>query len=372
MEMKNLIDRISTLYMVSFVLLCLVSCGTDDNEKTWGETKIYMPQAAILSGGMDNNYYVPLSGSSTQNYIIDEETNTMKIALGVYRSGLQKLEAYSVKVFVDEDATNQTVANSVSVAAVLPADVYSLPDEIHVPQGEREATFFLSIDMDKLIESFENQNLARIVLVVGIKDPSRYELNEELSKTTIMISAPTFLPVPPIVKGGNFSPGSEAFWTIKNLDDGSGEYDDSFASIVDDALKISFGSNPVNTNIAYYQPIELTAGVKYKFSADFNSAGGVSSGRFFFCISQREPQEGEYFEESWGMYAMTDSWTGNGLKNPLSGKMPEICGWPDNGMERNGEFTPTATGRYYFIIGAISWNSILESIIIDNILIEEL
>ena len=370
MEMKNLINRVSALCIVSLALLCLGSCGIDDNEKNWGATKIYMPQAAIVNGGMDNFYYVPLSSSPTQNYIIDEETNTLKIALWVYRSGLHELEAYSVKVYVDHDATNQAVSNSLSAAAVLPANVYSLPEEIHVPQGEREATFFLSIDMDKLIESFENQNPARIVLVVGIKDPSKYELNEALSKTTIMISGPTFLPVPPIIKGGDFSSGSEQFWTKIRLD--SEVYDESFTSIVDGALKLSFGPNPVNANVGFYQPIELTAGVTYKFSADFNSAGGVSSGRFFFCISQREPQEGEYYEENWGMYAMTDSWTSRNLQSPLSGKMPENCGWPDNGMARNGEFTPTVTGQYYFIISAVTWGSVLESIIIDNILIEEL
>lgn len=369
--MKNLINRVSALCIVSLALLCvLVSCEIDDSEKNWGATKIYMPQAAIVNGGMDNLYYVPFSGSPTQNYIIDEETNTLNIALGVYRSGLHELEAYSVKVFVDDDATNEAVSNSASAAAVLPADVYSLPEEIHVPHGEREATFFLSIDLDKLIDSFEGQNPARIVLTVGIKDPSRYELNESLSKTTIMISGPTFLPVPPIIRGGDFSPGSEQYWTKIRLE--SPQYDESFASIVDGALKLSFGPDPINANVGVYQPIELTAGVTYKFSADFNSAGGVSSGMFFFSISQREPQEGEYFEPDWGMYALTDSWTSRNLQAPLSGVMPEISGWPDNGMARNGEFTPTASGQYYFVIGMVTWNSILESIVIDNIVIEEL
>src|SRR5574344_1220250 len=106
-KMKKLTDCISALFMVLLALLCLVSCEIDDNKKAWGEAKIYMPQSSMLSAGRDNNYYVPLSNASTQNYIIDEETNTLKIALGVYRSGLQKLDSYSVKVFVDTDATNE-------------------------------------------------------------------------------------------------------------------------------------------------------------------------------------------------------------------------------------------------------------------------
>lgn len=171
---------------------------------------------------------------------------------------------------------------------------------------------------------------------------------------------------PPIIQGGDFSEGSEEFWTKVRLQ--SQAYEESYMTIDDGVLAISF---PENTNIGFYQPIELKAGATYKFSADFESAGGCTSGRFFFCISQREPYEGEYFEEDWGMYAMTDAWagasSGRNLKDPLSGVMPEISGGVGNDMARNGEFTPTTSGQYYFVIAAATWSGVIESITVDNI-----
>lgn len=171
-----------------------------------------------------------------------------------------------------------------------------------------------------------------------------------------------------IIKGGDFSEGSEVHWTKVRLL--SENYDESYMTIANGVMKISF---PQNTNIGYYQPIQLKAGATYKFSADFVSDGGCTSGRFFFSISQREPYEGEYFEEEWGMYAMTDSWTGSStgrnLKDPLSGSMPEICGWPDKGMNRNGEFVPEKSGTYYFVVAAVTWSGEISRIEVDNILI---
>ena len=186
-----------------------------------------------------------------------------------------------------------------------------------------------------------------------------------------------------IVKGGDFSPGSERYWTKVRLLSNNEVYDESYMTIDDGNLNISF---PENTYIAYYQTIELVAGVNYKFSADFTSTGGCESGRFYFCITDREPEELKDFSEEWGMFAQIDSWGGTrNLKNPVSGKMPQVATWADNGKEggyelckwvnnaaRDGEFAPTVSGEYYFIIAAVTWNGVIDSIVIDNIVIEEL
>lgn len=186
-----------------------------------------------------------------------------------------------------------------------------------------------------------------------------------------------------IVKGGDFSPGSERYWTKVRLLSNNEVYDESYMTIDDGSLNISF---PENTYVAYYQTIELVAGVNYKFSADFTSAGGCESGRFYFCITDREPEELKDFSEEWGMFAQIDSWGGTrNLKNPVSGKMPQVATWADNGKEggyelckwvnnaaRDGEFAPTVSGEYYFIIAAVTWSGVIDSIVIDNVLIEEL
>lgn len=172
--------------------LIISSCEKDDNEKEWGYAKVYMPQAAMLNGGLSsNNYPVPLNNNaSTNNYKLDEANNILYVYLGVYRSGLQKLQTYSVQVVADNVATTAYVSGN-SNRAILPNDAYTLPNLVTVPDGEREANFYLTVDLNKLGEDFSTKN---IVLVVGISNPSNYELNESLSKTTVIIDGSFFLP----------------------------------------------------------------------------------------------------------------------------------------------------------------------------------
>lgn len=180
------------LFCLIFTAVNMISCDEDDNNKEWGYAKIYMPQASILNGGLSNNDYpVPLNNNaSTKNYKLDEANKILYVYLGVYRSGLQKLESYSVQVAPDNAATVAYVAGN-SARAVLPSDAYTLPDIVTVPNGKRETTFYLTVDLSKLEADFSSKN---IVLVVEISNPSKYELNESLSKTTVIINGSFFLP----------------------------------------------------------------------------------------------------------------------------------------------------------------------------------
>ena len=189
--MKNKWNIIPVLF--GFILasaLFFSSCEEDDNKKEWGYSLIYMPQASILNGGLVNNDYpVPLNNNAaTKNYELDETGKILKIYLGVYRAGLEKLESYSVQIAVDAAAT--AAAATASNRVVLPEGSYTLPAQITVPKGEREANFLLTVDLNKLDESYATR---RIVLVVGISNPTRYELNEDLSKTTVVIDGSVFL-----------------------------------------------------------------------------------------------------------------------------------------------------------------------------------
>lgn len=190
--MKYQLNKIPMLCCFILATVIMLSCEEDDNEKEWGFAKIYMPQASILNGGLSNNNYpVPLNNNaSTKNYKLDEANKILYVYLGVYRSGLQKLESYSVQVAADNEATAAYVAGN-STRAVLPSDAYTLPDIVTVPNGERETTFYLTVDLEKLGTDFSSKS---IVLVVGISNPSKYELNESLSKTTVIIDGSFFLP----------------------------------------------------------------------------------------------------------------------------------------------------------------------------------
>ena len=89
----KIMKRIKRNIIFSIILLTVIvyiSCIKGDNQKAWGISKIYMPQASILDGGMTNNYPVPLN-NGINNYLLDTVKNTIDIDLGVYRSGLEAL-----------------------------------------------------------------------------------------------------------------------------------------------------------------------------------------------------------------------------------------------------------------------------------------
>lgn len=355
------------------LLICfsvsLSSCGKEDNEQEWGDAKVYMPQAAILNGGLDNNYPVPLNNNaSTENYTIDESTNTLRIVLGVYRSGLQKLESFSVAVGVDQAATIAALPN-IARGVELPADVYSLPTETEVKDGERESIFYLSVDLNKLIADHPGYARNKMVLVVGLSNPSKYELNENLAKTTVIIDGASFMPAPKIVQGGDFESGREQYWTFFNV---VGDLPASAAVIQDGVLTFDYGTAPTRGEICYYTAIELAQGVNYKFSCDFFSTGGaaVNNCRFYMAVSPNLPVADVSYKYAEGSacYSFLDAW--NGLANPVNGTLPQNGGWQGGIDKSTGIFTSNFSGTGYVVIGVASWGSPIGRIIIDNVVIE--
>lgn len=163
---------------LSAVCVFLSSCDKPDSDKIWGNTYVYMPQATY------DPYVVPNSGHIEQNnlnYSVDEENGILNIFLGVYRSGLQPLEEYSVNIDVENTAIKGT--------SLLPAANYDLPVDVTCPAGKRDATFYLSVDLE-----FLKANKAKdFSLTVCISSPTRYELNESLCKTVVRINTSELL-----------------------------------------------------------------------------------------------------------------------------------------------------------------------------------
>ena len=175
--------------ILGVLLIVFHSCDKDDSDTKWGNSKIYMPQASILNGGLSNEYPVPFSSDTLKkNYEYDAGSKLLKIGLGVYRSGLEPLEGFSVKVKADVDAS-LLAAQNVSKGVVLPEGTYSLPSEISVDKGSRQNTFFLTVDLQKLIDNSPANASKKLVLVVSLSNPSKYELNDNLAKTIIIINA---------------------------------------------------------------------------------------------------------------------------------------------------------------------------------------
>ena len=183
MKALNIIISVGLLTVFSFALS---SCEEADSEKEWGIAKVYMPQAAIKSGS-HSNYEVP-SGTNefNKNYFI--ENNEINVVLGVYRSGLQALESFSVEVGVNADTLNQLIADgTLSNTAALPSDAYALPPNLTVPDGAREEIFYLEIDREKLLTDYPSLAGMSLAVAVRIANPTKYELNKSLSTTIVIV-----------------------------------------------------------------------------------------------------------------------------------------------------------------------------------------
>lgn len=164
--MKN---RILTLIILGFgFMFSFSSCEEPDSEKEWGLAKIYMPQAK----------YDPYNATADQpgaTCSIDAANNKLNVFLGVYRSGLQELNEYSVDVVAS--------AGSVAGTVELPSTSYTLPSRVTCPAGERDVTFYLTVDLD-----FLQQNIGTdYSLTITVSNPTNYELNEELTATNVLI-----------------------------------------------------------------------------------------------------------------------------------------------------------------------------------------
>jgi hypothetical protein len=353
------------------LLFVFTRCEEDDSKKIWGIPLIYMPQASFVDGGATHNYPVPLAGNiPTQNYVIDSVANIINIVLGVRISGMQIPDSFSVKIAVDLAATS-AAAFSISKGIELPSDVYTLPSQITVNENQREGVFYLQVDLNKLIAEYPSYAKNKMVLVVGISNPTKYELNENLAKTTVIIDGSAFMPIPKIVEGGDFGTGSEQYWNFVSM---YGNLPASYAAIVDGVLRFDYGTTPVYGEICCYQLIELTNGSQYKFSCDFNSTGGsnITSCRFYLAVSPVKPVvTGTSYPYDKGMtfYSILDAW--NGLKNPVNGTLPQKGGWQQGIDKATGLFTANFSGTGYLVIGAAAWNSSIGTIVIDNVKIEE-
>jgi hypothetical protein len=148
--------------------LAFTSCEKPDSEIEWGFAKIYMPQA---------NYapYITTTEQPGATCRIDQTNNELKIYLGVYRSGLQELKEFSVDVVAEP--------GQVENAVDLPASVYTLPAQVTCPDGNRDVTFYLKVDLAFLQENIDTD----YTIAVAIQNPTNYELNEDLSTTQILI-----------------------------------------------------------------------------------------------------------------------------------------------------------------------------------------
>lgn len=179
--------KIFYIITVLFFAIGFVACNDGEGDADYGFGYIYMPQATI-SGGLNNNYYVPSgSGEYTYNFKVDLTANKVKVILGVLRSGDIGNSAYTVDVISRIDTTNQIITSgAISNALILPTSLYSLPNSVSVSGSESGTSFYLEIPIDALkMDQYTDKNL---VLTVGLANPTAFQLSPKNTSTVVIIN----------------------------------------------------------------------------------------------------------------------------------------------------------------------------------------
>ena len=155
---------IVTFFSVLLLACGAASCQKADSERPWGSAVIYMPQAGYIP------YAVPNGGTAQQsnkNYRIDAQAG--------------KVHIFLVSVSVGSTPLDGTV--------LLPGRAYTLPSSVSCPDGKRDATFFLTVDIAYLKANADKD----FSLPVTISDPTRYALNDKLTTTQVRIDTSELL-----------------------------------------------------------------------------------------------------------------------------------------------------------------------------------
>lgn len=181
--MKRII-HLFALIATGLMFSLFTSC---EKESEWGIKKIYMPQAAITNNS-NCEYPVPMTGQHDNNYRIED--GTLQVFLGVYRSGQGDLQSFSVDVYYDGQASAAAAIGTDRM--VLPENTFSIPSTVHVKEGSRQNTFYMTVNLAKLRSEYPEYSEKKLVAVIGIANPTKYELNEDICKTTVVIDGSKF------------------------------------------------------------------------------------------------------------------------------------------------------------------------------------
>ena len=159
-------------------------CGKGDGFKDTGYELVYLTQATT-SGGISNEYAVP-AGEGKYTYNFKVEDGKLKIIMTVLRSGSSEGKGFSVNVTPMVTETVAYIASgAVADGVLLPDGKYTLPTNVSVPSGKNFAAFYLEVEIPTIRDSaYDNKKL---MLQVGISNPTAYKLNDDLAYAIIVI-----------------------------------------------------------------------------------------------------------------------------------------------------------------------------------------
>jgi len=120
----------------------------------------------------------------TYNFRINSDNN-LEIILGVLKAGkFSNNDGFSVDVAVNEALTTAAVVSD-TIGVAMPASMYVLPAQVVVKKDETSASFYLTVDANALkLDAYTGK---RLLLAVGLSNPSQYSLAAVNTNTVVVI-----------------------------------------------------------------------------------------------------------------------------------------------------------------------------------------
>lgn len=156
----------------------------------------YMGQVAYMPAAISGIYQVnDTNGVGTYKYQLDLESNKLVIPLGVYRSGIDSKGSIAIDIIVNNDTIeglNELGASEdpeYKPLEIIPADKYSVPQQVTIPNGADNVIFNMLIDLDYLATKPD----ARLGVAFEIKS-NAIEVNQELNVTVLELKTNFIVP----------------------------------------------------------------------------------------------------------------------------------------------------------------------------------
>jgi hypothetical protein len=287
--MKTIIKN-SILFSV-FLITFLISCKKDELK----EVETLAPAKIYLTNVVDGKISVK---ADNKNVVIDKAAKKVTVALGINRSGLEDKDGYSVKLAVSNTGlpTGVEPLSGSDYNIIVPGKTGSVTT-IDVVSGATSAGFVVEFSK-ALLDANVGKKIGFNII---ISEPSKYGLNESLSKASVIIDVPSFAerqldvtskylknPGAPFQRADKTATsrfGILEDWisndAVKNIDNRTKGGFDSYNS--GGYMAMERWGTPEIPNGKIYQAVTLPKG-KYRFEANFETA--IISNQLFLTIAE--------------------------------------------------------------------------------------
>ena len=116
--------------------------------------------------------------------------------LSVYRAGVDRKGSVNVSIEINTDTIQSLIANGTldNSVEILPADKYSIPQTVSIPDGTDISTFHLNVDLDFLKTNTPNKKYGIGIAIVGADREIKSTMATAIVviDTKFLIHQPTF------------------------------------------------------------------------------------------------------------------------------------------------------------------------------------